>query len=156
MNGGSGSIAFNANDWLGVVADFGGYKNGNITNSAAPGASANATIISYMFGPRLSYRKNATWTPFAQALFGGAHGNISAKAGGVSLGSQSQDKLALTVGGGLDAKVSDHVAIRIIQAEYFMTTFDAGKAGSAAGVKVNHQNNIRLTFGIVFRFGGTK
>src|SRR2546430_16660950 len=33
LNGGSASVAYNANNWLSGVADFGGYHNGNVLNS---------------------------------------------------------------------------------------------------------------------------
>jgi hypothetical protein len=49
----------------------------------------------------------------------------------------------------LDIKVRQHFAIRIIQAEYLMTRFDNFNTGTAAT-----QNDMRLSSGIVFRFGG--
>jgi outer membrane protein OmpA-like peptidoglycan-associated protein len=55
----------------------------------------------------------------------------------------------MTAGGGLDIKVRQHFAIRIIQAEYLMTRFDDFNTGAAAT-----QNDMRLSSGIVFRFGG--
>src|ERR1700731_2027913 len=64
MNGGSGSVALNVNDWLGVVGDFGAYH-------ADPGGSLTAET--YTFGPRLSYRKWNRLAPFAQVLVGGQH-----------------------------------------------------------------------------------
>ena len=63
-DGASGSVAWNANDWLGVAGDAGVYHG-------YPGTGLN--VATYTFGPRVSYRK-ANWvTPFAQALVGGAH-----------------------------------------------------------------------------------
>jgi hypothetical protein len=55
----------------------------------------------------------------------------------------------MTAGGGLDVRVHRHIAIRIIQAEYMMTRFENLDTGSSA-----LQNDIRLSTGIVFRFGG--
>jgi hypothetical protein len=49
----------------------------------------------------------------------------------------------------LDVKVHHHLAIRIIQAEYLMTRFENLATGAAAT-----QNDMRLSSGIVFRFGG--
>ena len=46
-NGGSSSIAYNFNRWLGVVADFGGYHAGTINH-----ISVDANQYSYLFGPR--------------------------------------------------------------------------------------------------------
>jgi outer membrane protein OmpA-like peptidoglycan-associated protein len=61
----------------------------------------------------------------------------------------SENKLALTAGGGLDLTVRHHLAIRLIQAEYLMTRFDDFNTGSTAT-----QNDVRLSSGLVFRFGG--
>src|SRR5215471_7636476 len=65
QNGVSGSVAFNANHWLGLAADFGGYH-------ASP-AGASLNTFSFLFGPRFSYRRTGRIVPFAQTLFGGAH-----------------------------------------------------------------------------------
>jgi len=151
VNGGSGSVAFNLNHWLGAVADFGGYHSSpTVTNAAVGTATANATVFSYLFGPRVSWRGHGNWTPFVQALFGGAHGSLSATSGGVTvLPTTTKNVLAFTFGGGLDVKATQHIAIRVIQAEYFYTNFTASAA--TTGVNVPHQNNVRLSFGVVFR-----
>ena len=132
LHGGSGSVAGNLNDWFGIVADVGGYK---ITGLPS-GVSGN--VFTYLFGPRISYRKHERVTPFVQALFGGAR--ISGSALGTS---GSENAFAMTVGGGIDAKVNANVAIRIVQAEYLLTRFGGER-----------QNNARISAGIVFRWGG--
>lgn len=45
FQGGTGSIAFNANNWLGLVGDFAGYKATGLPS----GVSAN--LFTYTFGP---------------------------------------------------------------------------------------------------------
>jgi hypothetical protein len=128
-NGGSGQLEINANRWLGIVGDLGGYY-------VAPPSQAGA--LSYLFGPRLNLRKKRI-TPFAQALFGG-----TVATGGIGQVG-AQNAFATTAGGGLDIRVSNLVAIRPVQAEYFMTKF-------ADGLN-NRQNNFRFGAGIVFRLG---
>jgi opacity protein-like surface antigen len=144
-NGGSGSIAFNMNRWFGVVADFGGYTHSETITVGGTTVTGTATAYSYLFGPKIASRGHEKWTPFAQALFGGVHGNASGSTGGVSLGSTSENVFGMAIGGGLDYNVSKHVGIRVIQAEYLLTKFTDGVN--------NRQNNVRLTFGIVFRTG---
>jgi hypothetical protein len=61
FNGGSGQFAFNANHWLGIVGDLGGYYTSN---------GFHAGIFSYLFGPRINLRGHGRLTPFAQVLFG--------------------------------------------------------------------------------------
>jgi hypothetical protein len=50
----------------------------------------------------------------------------------------------MTAGGGIDLKVSRHVSVRPVQAEYFMTKIPDGLN--------NRQNNFRFGAGVVFRF----
>jgi len=59
------------------------------------------------------------------------------------------DAFAMTAGGGLDIRASRHFAIRLIQAEYLMTRFPAVVATEDNVT----QNNLRLSTGIVIRFG---
>lgn len=136
LNGGSGSIALNPWNSLGIVGDFGGYHVGNIG-----GSGVDANLYTYLFGPRFSYRAHERITPFAQALFGGAH------LGGSALGSSgSTNGFAMALGGGVDVNASEHVAFRLGQFEYLLTRFDEG-TGNAS------QHNLRFSTGVVFRFG---
>jgi opacity protein-like surface antigen len=140
LHGGSASAAYNFNSWLSGVADFGGYNNGNIL-----GTGASGTISTYLFGPRVSYRRLRHFhkvTPFGQVLFGVAHANSSAFGT-----TSSQNGFAMTAGGGVDYKLFDHFAIRPVQAEYLLTRFGVG---TVAGTQT--QNNLRLSTGFVFRF----
>jgi len=65
--------------------------------------------------------------------------------GGRSVDFSPQNVFAMTAGGGVDFKISEHIAIRPVQAEYFLTTFTDG--GN------NRQNNFRYSVGVVFRLG---
>src|SRR2546422_3518449 len=111
MNGGSGSFAYNAKNWLGLVGDFGGYHNGNILSS---GVSSNE--YTYLFGPRISYRHYEKLTPFGQILFGGAH--VTASFAGTST---SDSAFAWGLGGGVDAKINTRFSVRLGQFDYLMT-----------------------------------
>ncbi|PYT80464.1 MAG: hypothetical protein DMG40_12690 [Acidobacteria bacterium] len=64
LHGGNASAAYNITNWLGGVADFGGYTNGNILNSGASG-----TFSTYLFGPRVSYRHYSRVTPLPAAAW---------------------------------------------------------------------------------------
>ena len=155
LNGGSASIAFNINRYLGIVADVGDYTNSEIRFQGAYRSTvdvndADGGVISYLFGPRLSFRHERI-TPFVQALFGGA------RASEVTLAHCTfsctllpvQNAFAWTAGGGLDVRVHRHFAIRIIQAEYMMTRFQDYTTGN-----IGSQNDVRLSSGLVFSFGG--
>jgi len=137
MNGGSASIAYNANHWFSAVADFGGYHTDNIL-----GTGVDGTLSTYLFGPRLSYRHQSRITPFGQVLFGVAHiGGDN----GLAF-STSNNSFAMVIGGGVDFKVSHRFSIRPVQVDYLMTHFDE------LGTGAQNQNNLRVSTGVVFHF----
>jgi hypothetical protein len=127
MNGGSGSLALNVNNWLGAVGDFGVYHHGPL----------DLTVETYTFGPRFSYRKSNRFIPFAQVFLGGQH--TSAVSGGFT----GSIAFTLATGAGVDIGLASagSVALRP-QMEYF-------------GFRANGSttNAARLSIGIVFRTG---
>jgi outer membrane protein OmpA-like peptidoglycan-associated protein len=159
LHGGSASIAFNVNSYLGLVADIGGYRATELTLTGVgtPPTSvvdADGNVFTYLFGPRLSFRKHDRVTPFVQVLFGIAHASqvtLSGCTGASCSLLPSENALAMTAGGGFDLKVHRKVALRLVQAEYLMTRFmdPSSLTGQTAT-----QHNLRLSTGIVFRFGG--
>jgi hypothetical protein len=102
FNGASGSISINPSKWWGLVGDFGGYHTSSF--------GTNSTAITYLGGPKFSYRKMDRITPFAQALFGGMH--LTQRVGGICNGGSacSISPLAMALGGGLDVNLTPHVA----------------------------------------------
>jgi opacity protein-like surface antigen len=150
FNGGSASVSFNPSSSFGIVADFGGYHVGDIG-----GLPVDGNMYTYLFGPKLAMRSGRV-TPFVQALFGGAHISGSAyiptlsrvqpqPQGVILIGSGSENAFAMALGGGLDVNATDHIGIRLIQAEYLMTRFGVLNSSDT-------QNNARISAGVVFRF----
>jgi outer membrane immunogenic protein len=78
--------------------------------------------------------------PFAQILFGGVR-----TTDGIARSTGTENNFAITAGGGIDFKVSKHVSVRPVQADYFLTKMPDGLN--------NRQNNFRFSAGVVFRFG---
>src|SRR5262245_29283810 len=115
------SVAGNTNDWFGLVGDVSGHY----------GDDVNGNLHSFLFGPKFAYRKDPRVTPYFQTLFGASH--LSDRPG-------SDTSSAWTIGGGLDVKLHRYVALRAIQADYFLTRFND-----------NSQHNARLGFGLVWR-----
>jgi opacity protein-like surface antigen len=136
LNGGSASFAYNANHWLSGVADFGAYHNGNILNTGTSG-----TLSTYLFGPRVSYRHSGRITSFGEVLFGVAHAGSS-----IAGASGSDNAFAMSLGAGVDYKLTDRFAIRPIKVDYLMSRFPETGTGG------NTQNNLRVSTGIVFQF----
>jgi peptidoglycan-associated lipoprotein len=138
FNGASGSVAYNLSPWLGLVSDVGGYHWSQAGN--------DATVVSYLFGPKFAYRHGPV-TPFAQVLFGGAHLSGSANncvfGGGTCTG--SSEAFAMALGGGMDWNATPHIGIRLAQVEYLMTKFNDVSGN-------DRQNNVRVSTGVVFRW----
>lgn len=142
FNGGSASLSYNPNNWLGLVADFGGYHGDS--------NFGNGNVYTYLFGPKVAFR-NGRWTPYVQSLFGGAHASGTVACDGVEgrvrpqqivgCGSGSENSFAMTLGGGVDVNATDHIGIRLIQAEYLMTRL--------FGIT---ENGTRISTGVVFRW----
>ena len=111
--------------WLGAFADF----SGNYGKSF--GLAFNA--YNFLAGPELAYRRRGQ-TLFARGLLGVARNNIS---GSTDTGFEYGG------GGGLDINLRPHLAVRAFQADYLKArTF---------GV---YQANIRVSTGLVWRWGG--
>jgi opacity protein-like surface antigen/outer membrane protein OmpA-like peptidoglycan-associated protein len=154
LNGGSTSLAFNFNRYLGIVGDFGGFDDSKLRVSAPINSTVDSdgTAFTYLAGPRLSFRRRR-FTPFAQVLAGGIHASEVTLSSGCSgagcMPLPAETKFAMTAGGGLDVRVAHHLALRLVQAEYLMTRFASTDTGASAT-----QNDMRISTGIVFRFGG--
>jgi len=97
------------------------------------------------YGGRFFYRKLNRWsaTPFAEALIGGTR--LTASVSGTGGYSISNNSISYKVGGGVDLHPYRHIEIRVIDFDYYRTSFGTNL----------HQNSYWATAGIVVRlFGG--
>ena len=136
LNGGSASVAYNVNSWLSGVADFGGYHNGNVQNTGL-----DFTLSTYLFGPRISYRRWNRVTPFGEVLFGVERVSTS-----TATANRSDNGFAMTAGGGFDLNLARHFSVRPVKVDYLLTRF------AAAGAAPQSQKNLRVSTGVVFHF----
>jgi len=145
--GGTGSFAYNANKWLGLVGEFGAYSFRRDIYVLPSGATQQVlttikgTQQTYLFGPRLNWRRFDHFVPFAEALFGGAHGSPELT------GDNSQTAFALAVGGGVDVVITKDFSWRFIEADYLMTSYSGSQLSASA-----RQNNFRIGSGLVVRW----
>ena len=149
-------MAFNLNNYFGIVGDFGGYESDHLTLGGAPpiNVHADGSAFSYMFGPRVSFRSGRL-TPFAQYLLGGLYATRvklpGCSGGAVCTALPSENAFAMTAGGGVDVTLTRHFALRVIQVEYMFTRF---RDPTSSTGQTARQNDVRLSTGIVFRMGG--
>ena len=159
LHGGSTSVAYNFNNYVGLVADFAGFDNSKLTLFGPAGSetlNASGSVYTFMVGPRLSYRKYEKFTPYVQVLGGVVHASsvsISGCTGDPSCTPIGSDTtFAAMAGAGFDINISHRIALRLIEADFLLTHFQ--DPISATGLSRGWQDNTRLSTGIVFRFGG--
>ncbi len=104
------------------------------TNVAQSGV--NVSRYTYLFGPVYAVRSDSTFTPFAHVLFGMDHERFSVS----YLGETITKSFAAALGGGVDAKLGEHFAVRAGQLDYIHTSHGGG------------ENHLRYTAGLVIRF----
>lgn len=137
MNGGSTEVAFHTWRWFSAVADLTGERSGSVN-----GGQHGLSLVSFTAGPRFTYPVHRRYAPFVQTLVGGVHG-FDTYFPVTSGPSGASNSFALLAGGGLDIRMKSWLAIRPIQADYFLTQLPNGVS--------NRQNNLRLSAGVVFR-----
>jgi outer membrane immunogenic protein len=139
LNGVGISASWNFDSQLTAVAEISLDHTSNALSS-----TKSLTLTSYMAGVR--YRLPRHWMhgehalrPFAQLIVGGAHAG-----GGMAGVADGTSAFAGRIGGGIDLPINAGLAIRLVQGDYYMTTF----ANSAD----NRQNNLLFGAGIVLHW----
>jgi hypothetical protein len=162
-NGGGGQFAYNFNRWFSGVADIGAVTKGTLN-----GFNVDTTVMNFVAGPRVSFRKHGRFIPFAQVLFGGAYSTASAQIGltgatilppfvipnpGVLTARlvASHTGFAMFAGGGLDIKVNKHMTFRPVGADYYLTR--VSNVFTSIGDNTSNRNNFRYSAGVNFLFG---
>ena len=156
---------YNANRWLGLVADFGGRYGSPFTALSVRKVSGppDSTAYSFMAGPVISYRTKSKLTPFVHLLFGLERtslraSTITAPSGTLPSAATNYTDFTYAAGFGIDYRLSQHLALRFGQLDYFHTTLNVNKFYHAAfGPDVfegpaTHQRNVRFSTGIVSQF----
>ena len=164
-NGGSGQFVFNFNRWFGLALDAGAVNKGVLN-----GFNVDTTVVNFVAGPRITIHNKSRFVPFFQTLVGGAYGTAStgisafpavlptALPPGLVLPPDlpvsarlvtSHTGFALLAGGGLDIKISRHVAFRPIGVDYYLTRVPSLLTGN-----VSNRNNVRYSAGLNFMLGG--
>jgi hypothetical protein len=137
MHGFTGSAGINVFPWLGAEGGVSEHLKSNCLGAAG----LKCTILNVMGGPKVSLRPLSNITAFGHGLVG-----LSALTMGLSGSSLSYRNLAYGFGGGVDYALTPNLSVRIGQVDYIRSEYLKTLGGS-------HENNIRLSGGIVFRVG---
>ena len=139
LSGGRAEASANFPRGISIVAELTGQHGSNINSTLS-----TLSLILYLFGPRYTFRSSMRLVPFAQLLLGGVHGfDALFPSPGASV--PNPDAFAFAAGGGFNAYLSSPLAVRVIQGDYLRSQLP--NAGN------NRENHLRLSAGIVFRFG---
>jgi outer membrane immunogenic protein len=140
LSGGSASFAWPLNDHnLSLIGDVTAAHGSGITASGY-----SLTLATYTAGVRYSPRILELLHPYGQALFGVAHSSGTLVQSQTLSVPNAGATFALNLGGGLTIRTHSRLAIRPIEADYMLTTFNNGVN--------NHQNNLRLSSGLILVF----
>lgn len=158
-NGGGASVAYNLNSWLGLAAEVSGCKMSSL------GENLSGDSLTYLIGPRFTWRRWRRWTPYLQVLAGGNKfsyeqfypDRVPPDLPHVTPGdpdpshelftSQEQtNALAIGFGGGMDVAINRAFAIHAIGLEDVHTW-----AHQLNGT--HYPNNVRVSTGVILRFG---
>ena len=131
-------LAGNHGVGLGLAADIGVEHTGNENDDGY-----GLTLTTLTAGPRFVMLPARKLQPFAQALFGLAHGSGSRFPRGNSLES-SANSFALNLGVGADYSLNKRISVRILQADYLRTDLPNNSN--------DWQNNLRIGTGLTLHF----
>ncbi|HYX52746.1 MAG TPA: outer membrane beta-barrel protein [Candidatus Limnocylindrales bacterium] len=146
LNGWIFSGNYDFSQYLGVEGDFSGHYGSHGLGGLPillPGvpSSVNTNMYNYNFGPRFTWRSpEQPFNVFGHLLFGGGHASISAP----GVASQSDSSYTWVLGGGADYNFNNNWAGRA-QFDYLHTNFFS-----------NGEGHPRISFGIVYRLGGSR
>jgi hypothetical protein len=136
LNGWTGTFIVKVNSWFALAADVDGHYGSHREGAELVRVREHGLT----FGPHVALENRSRITPFAFALFGGAHENV--KVTGVT---ESATGFAANLGGGLDMSVNERVSVRLVQFDASYTRFH-GEGKTAP----------RFSTGLVFHLGKPK
>ena len=137
--GAGGSLTYNFNRWFGLTLDTSTHWGSGESTFAKQIDDTGFSNLS--FGPKITFR-HTHFSPFVEALVGDHRLMPDAF--------HDVDKLGFMFGGGLDLNLSRHVALRLLRADYVMSSYRYGPPG----IPETEIRGVRLQAGVNFMFGG--
>jgi outer membrane protein OmpA-like peptidoglycan-associated protein len=136
------SVTYNFNHWFGLTVDSSTHWGSG--ESTLGRRIDDAAFSNLSFGPKVTFRSHH-FSPFLEALVGD-HRLMPDSFHDI-------DKLGFMIGGGLDVNATRHVALRLIRADYVMSSYRYGPSATTASTDLR---GVRLQAGLVFMWGGDR
>jgi outer membrane protein OmpA-like peptidoglycan-associated protein/opacity protein-like surface antigen len=137
--GAGASLTYDFNRWFGLTLDTSTHWGSGEAGFAKRIDDAAFSTLS--FGPKFTLRHNH-FAPFFEVLAGDHRLMPDAF--------HDIDKFGLMIGGGLDINLSRHIALRLIRADFVMSSYRYGPPS----VPSTDIRGLRAQSGLVFMFGG--
>ena len=134
------SVTYDFKRWFGLTLD--GSTHWGSGESSLGNKIDDAAFSNLSFGPKFTFRRTHV-APFLEALVGDHRLAPDAF--------HDINKLGFIFGGGLDFKVSKHVALRVPRVDYVMSSYRYGPSATTHGTDLR---GIRAQAGLVFTWGG--
>lgn len=131
-DGGNGTFVYHLTDNLGMAADGSRISAGSVDQPVI--------LTQYVFGPQVSGLVGNHILAFSHILLGKADVEVQTNQGRTF----STSALAVGWGAGVDVVVNRDTSLRLAQVDNFVNMLPRS---------IVRQSNLRLTFGVVFRFG---
>jgi outer membrane protein OmpA-like peptidoglycan-associated protein/opacity protein-like surface antigen len=138
--GAGASVTYDFNRWFGLTLDTSTHWGSG--ESGIPKRIDDAAFSNLSFGPKITFR-HKHFSPFLEVLVGDHRLMPDAF--------HDIDKLGFMFGGGIDVNVSRHIALRLIRADYVMSSYRYGAPGVTPSTDIR---GLRAQTGLVFMFGG--
>lgn len=150
LNGFNVSATGYLTDRFGLTGDFSGhFETERIPDSLGGNITTKIRIFNILGGPQYKFRNNSRVTPFVRAMAGVANTHATLDVPSLNTGdTASSTDFALAIGGGVDVRVNDRIAVRVFQADY-NPIFLSG--GNELGFGNTRADNVRFSFGVVFK-----
>ncbi|HWY20834.1 MAG TPA: OmpA family protein [Candidatus Acidoferrum sp.] len=140
--GAGASITYDFNRWFGLTLDASTHWGSGETGLGK--RIDDAAFSNLSFGPKVTFRGTHV-SPFLELLVGDHRLMPDAF--------HDIDKLGFMIGGGLDFKVSQHVALRLPRVDYVMSSYRYGPSATTGSTDLR---GIRAQAGLVFTWGGER
>jgi outer membrane protein OmpA-like peptidoglycan-associated protein len=135
-----GSLTYDFNRWFGLSLD--GSLHWGAGESTLIKTVDDAAFGNISFGPKVTLRRTHV-APFLEALVGDHRLAPDAF--------HDINKLGFMFGGGIDMKATKHIDLRLLRADYVMSSY---RYGAAATTPSTDLRGVRLQAGVVFVWGG--
>jgi outer membrane protein OmpA-like peptidoglycan-associated protein len=137
-----GSVTYDFNRWFGLTLDGSTHWGSGETGLAM--LIDDTAFSNISFGPKVTFRGRHV-APFLEALVGDHQLAPDAL--------RDINKLGFMFGGGLDFKLSKHLALRLPRVDYVMSSYRYGPSATTGSTDLQ---GIRGQAGLVFTWGGER